>query len=981
MTSQTYFQLNNQLNIPKDGRIQLDKDKEALKAYFKEHVNQNTVFFHTLKEKIGYLIENDYIEKEMIDKYSFSFIKELFDFLYGNKFRFKSFMGAYKFYNQYAMKTRDGSRYLERYEDRVAFNALLMGDGDEELALAIAEEMINQRYQPATPTYLNAGKKARGEFVSCFPKGTKIITSTGLVNIEDVEQGLRVLTHTGRYQEVSGVMSHQYDGEAYEIDIWGTPETVTATKEHPFMIYRKIGSRNKNEISPMGLEQDGETYNLKWVAAKDILVGDYVVQSTVGMPKNSQSIDVKQVIKIDLSSLIEENGRLYKKTIDKKNNKKKNNNISQSVSSIPSEIELNYEFGYFLGAFLAEGHLSERSVAFTINSTDKEYIKLICEYGKKMSGVIAKTRENSDGSDNIYFNSVMFRDFLFELVGSGFDKKILSSHLMDNINTSFSKGLLLGVCRGDGCTTKNSLILDLTNRPLVQQLGLIARSLNYNPNFTYYISQSGGEAARLTFSATSENNRELIFSTDKSIHKFKKAVISDKYSTFIDGKPVYKVRNINKKHISEKVYNMDVLQDHTYFANGALVHNCFLIHVSDDMNGIGRSVNSALQLSKLGGGVGIGLTDIREAGAPIKGIEGAASGIVPVMKIFEDSFSYANQLGQRAGSGATYLNIFHQDVIAFLSTKKENADEKIRVKTLSLGLVVPDKFYELVENDEPMHLFSPYDIEKEYGIPMSKFDITKHYDELVTNSRISKKTIKARDLDIEISKLQQESGYPYIMNYDTVNRANPIKGLISMSNLCSEILQVQKDSVVNNDQTYDVMGTDISCNLGSLNATNLMKSNDFGKSVETAVRALTWVTDNSSIDVVPTVKKGNEEARTIGLGLMGIHEYMAVNQIHYGSKESVELVDHLWETINYHALKSSNKIAKETGESFVGFEDSKYYSGEYFDKYTQSRWISEFEKVRDIFGDLLPSVEDWKDLAENIKEYGMYHQNLLAVAP
>ena len=149
---------------------------------------------------------------------------------------------------------------------------------------------------------------------------------------------------------------------------------------------------------------------------------------------------------------------------------------------------------------------------------------------------------------------------------------------------------------------------------------------------------------------------------------------------------------------------------------GELV-SCFLIQVTDDMNSIGRSINSALQLSRIGGGVGISLNNLREAGAPIKGYEGAASGVVPVMKLFEDSFSYSNQLGQRQGAGVVYLNVFHPDIIAFLSTKKENADEKVRVKTLSLGVVVPDKFYELARKNEEMYLFSPYSVEKEYGVP------------------------------------------------------------------------------------------------------------------------------------------------------------------------------------------------------------------------------------------------------------------------
>ena len=164
----SYFELNNQLNIPINGQIPLDKDKQAVRAYFLEHVNPNTVFFHNLDEKLNYLIEEGYIEADYLDAYSKAFIKRLFQHLYDQKFRFKSFMGAFKFYTSYAMKTRDNQRYLERYEDRIALMALYLAQGDEDLAWKIADEHIHQRLQMATPTFLNAGKKARGEMVSCF---------------------------------------------------------------------------------------------------------------------------------------------------------------------------------------------------------------------------------------------------------------------------------------------------------------------------------------------------------------------------------------------------------------------------------------------------------------------------------------------------------------------------------------------------------------------------------------------------------------------------------------------------------------------------------------------------------------------------------------------------------------------------------------------------------------------------------------------
>jgi ribonucleoside-diphosphate reductase, alpha subunit len=400
------------------------------------------------------------------------------------------------------------------------------------------------------------------------------------------------------------------------------------------------------------------------------------------------------------------------------------------------------------------------------------------------------------------------------------------------------------------------------------------------------------------------------------------------------------------------------------------------------MLSIGRGINSALQLSRLGGGVGVNLSNLRASGSPIKGIEHASSGVLPVMKLLEDSFSYSNQLGQRNGAGVVYLNVFHQDILAFLSTKKENADEKIRVKTLSLGLVVPDKYYELIKTNQPMYLFNPYHVEKVYGKPFSYVDITAEYDRLVANPAIEKTVVQARELEQEISRLQQESGYPYILNIDVANRANPVKGKIIMSNLCSEILQPQTPSVLNDDLSYHEVGTDISCNLGSTNIVNLLESEDFATSVDTMVRALTTVTDLESVEEVPTVNKGNRLYHTIGLGAMGLHTAFALHQIKYGSKESLEFTEAYFLALNYYSLVSSNRIARERHETFYEFADSRYADGSYFSPYVEQDFVFRFPKIAAIFKDIpIPTKEDWKVLREKVMKDGLYHRNRLAVAP
>ncbi|MFC9356097.1 class 1b ribonucleoside-diphosphate reductase subunit alpha [Rhodococcus sp. NPDC057014] len=573
-----YHALNAMLNLyGPNGEIQFDKDREAANQYFLQHVNQNTVFFHNQDEKLDYLVKENYYGREVLDQYTRNFVKTLIDHAYSKKFRFPTFLGAFKYYTSYTLKTFDGKRYLERFEDRVCMVALTLAAGDEDLATKLVDEIIAGRFQPATPTFLNSGKKQRGEPVSCF-----------------------------------------------------------------------------------------------------------------------------------------------------------------------------------------------------------------------------------------------------------------------------------------------------------------------------------------------------------------------------------------------------------------------LLRIEDNMESIGRSINSALQLSKRGGGVALLLSNVREHGAPIKKIENQSSGVIPIMKLLEDSFSYANQLGARQGAGAVYLHAHHPDIYRFLDTKRENADEKIRIKTLSLGVVIPDITFELAKKNEDMYLFSPYDVERIYGKPFADINVTEKYYEMVDDKRIRKSKIKAREFFQTVAELQFESGYPYIMYEDTVNRANPIAGKVTHSNLCSEILQVSTPSLFNDDLSYSHIGKDISCNLGSLNIAKTMDSPDFAQTIETSIRALTAVADQTSIDSVPSIRKANDEGHAIGLGQMNLHGYLARERIHYGSDEGIDFTNIYFYTVVFHAIRASNEIAKERGTYFAGFPESKYASGEFFDKYTDRVWEPETERVRQLFADAglhIPTQDDWRELKASVQKHGIYNQNLQAVPP
>ena len=417
--------------------------------------------------------------------------------------------------------------------------------------------------------------------------------------------------------------------------------------------------------------------------------------------------------------------------------------------------------------------------------------------------------------------------------------------------------------------------------------------------------------------------------------------------------------------------------------------SCFLVRIEDSMESISRGINAALQLSKRGGGVALLLSNLRELGAPIKHIENQSSGVIPVMKLLEDSFSYANQLGARQGAGAVYLNAHHPDILRFLDTKRENADEKIRIKSLALRVVIPDVTYELAKKKAKMALFSPYDAERVYGKPFADISITEHYDEMVADDRIRKTYIDAREFFTTLAEIQFESGYPYIVFEDTVNRANPIAGRITMSNLCSEILQVQEASSYNEDLTYSHVGRDVSCNLGSLNIAKAMDAGLAG-TVETAIRALTSVSEHTRIDAVPSIRRANDEGHAIGLGQMNLHGFLAREGIQYGSEEALDFTDMYFMTVAYHAYRASHALAVAHGTAFRGFADSAYAkpAGEdnYFDKYTAGRrsLAPRTELVRALierFGVANPPAADWTEQRDDNQHDGIYNQNLQAVPP
>jgi ribonucleoside-diphosphate reductase alpha chain len=428
------------------------------------------------------------------------------------------------------------------------------------------------------------------------------------------------------------------------------------------------------------------------------------------------------------------------------------------------------------------------------------------------------------------------------------------------------------------------------------------------------------------------------------------------------------------------------------FKNAGLVRagelvSCFLLGVDDSLNSIAYNHNACMQLSKIGGGVATNFTRLRSRNEPIKGIDNCASGVVPVAKMWEDLFNYVDQLGQRKGAGAVYLHIMHWDIEEFLSTKKINADEKVRLSSLSIGVIVPDVFMRKAWKNEDYYVFAPYSVYKTFGVHLDDMDMNEWYDKLIEAPTVRKRKLNARRMLDLIAQIQMESGYPYIIYIDNANRVHALKNIerIKQSNLCTEIMQLQEVSYIddpNDINRKNEYKRDISCNLASLNIVNTMETKRIKEACYAGIDGLTTVSDLTDISQVPSVAKANREMHSVGLGAMNLHGFFAKNQIHYESEEAKDFANVFFMMMNYYTIERSMQIAIEKGETFKDFEKSDYADGSYFKKYVENDYLPKTEKVKKLFeGIQIPNKEDWRKLRDAVMKNGLYHSYRLAIAP
>ena len=408
--------------------------------------------------------------------------------------------------------------------------------------------------------------------------------------------------------------------------------------------------------------------------------------------------------------------------------------------------------------------------------------------------------------------------------------------------------------------------------------------------------------------------------------------------------------------------------------------SCFISTVSDNLWSI-YDVNSKFsKVSKHGGALGIYLGKVRSLGSDIRGFSNASGGVIPWVRLYNDTAVAVDQLGRRKGGASITLDIWHKDLYEFIDLRTNNGDDRRKAHDIFPAISIPDIFMERLINRQDFSLFDPHEVEKLMGFSLEDYydkdekhkEFSERYKLCENDSRLAKITVPALDIMKKIMKSAVETGTPFIFFRDTVNRANPNShaGMIYGSNLCHEIAQnmsetkfVSEEIVSENGKSKIVTtvesGDMVTCNLNSINLGNV-SFDELKENVPLQIRMLDNVITLNMFPVADA-EVTSLRYRAIGLGVSGYHHYLAKNAIAWENEKHIEEADRLFEEIAYNAIKASMELAREKG-AYAEFAGSKWQTGEYFD---ERGYVS----------------ERWQELKKDVMKYGLRNGYLMAVAP
>ena len=452
----------------------------------------------------------------------------------------------------------------------------------------------------------------------------------------------------------------------------------------------------------------------------------------------------------------------------------------------------------------------------------------------------------------------------------------------------------------------------------------------------------------------------------------------------------------NKEQKAIEIYNM--MSEFRYSPSTPTLFNsgtkrsqlssCYLSTVHDSIDGIFGTIHGQARLSKYAGGLGIDWSYIRATGSYIQGTNGNSSGLVPWLKIFNDTLVAVNQGGKRKGAGCAYLEVWHLDVEDFLELRKNTGDDRRRCHDMNTALWICDEFMFAVKEERDWYLLDPHecpDLHDLYGQEFSK--AYAQYCEMAENGELENFVkMPAKDLWKKCLKALFETGHPWITFKDPSNirYSNKHAGVVHSSNLCTEILLHTKPSVYDEGELTEIGETAV-CNLASINLANHVKVRTIDwkklqKTVEVAVRGLDNVID---LNFYPTeeARNSNLKNRPVGLGVMGTHDVLHKLNINYDSQEAIDLCGKIQEFISLHAIKTSALLAKEKG-SYPTFGGSEWDKGNFpIDTYCDLRNQRVTKPCVEEDSSLYETLDEWDSVRQLVVDYGMRNSNVMAIAP
>jgi ribonucleoside-diphosphate reductase alpha chain len=951
-----------------------------------------------------------------------------------------NYMGVRTLYDRYLIKDKDGSP-IELPQQLFMGVAMFLAQNEfdcQSWAKKFYDLMSKFEVMPGTPTISNA-RTPRHQLSSCFTKGTKVRTIEGYKDIDKIDIGESVLTHKNRFKKVYEVFVRDYAKNLIMLNINGLLLDLEATEEHPVLSLKKEDikcirklshcilnqSQNKRCFSLKGEYKNScefldKKFSSKWHKIEDLKKGDFV---SVSYPKyiGKDTIYISDYVKTK-NIVVHKNKIMFKRSSSSFYSCERSF-LNNQITTVKNKIKLNNDFMLLLGYFLAEGYISKdaNQITFTFGSKEINYIEQTKVLIEKIFDIEPTIKENRDNSTNITVHSKIIALFFFELVGTGFDKKILNNDILFS-NPKVQKSLLVGVIRGDGCALEEGYQLTMSNEKLIKQLFEISLRCGLSP----YMKRDAKKHKWATIKAShlkisSREDKEFVLSVDKNIQNIKFNQTSKSTLRYFWFENEYFMKIIDKKesYIEEKVYNIEVEDDHSYSVAGVNVHNCYIGSTPDNIEGIFDVYKEMALLSKFGGGIGWDWSQVRGMGSYIDGHKHAAGGIVPFLKIVNDVALAVDQLGTRKGAIAVYVEPWHIDIRDFIDLKKNSGEERRRAHDLFPAMWLNDLFMQRVQEDASWTLFDPYEVRELTDLYGKDFE--KRYLELESNNdNILREVISAKGLWKEILRSYFETGNPFLTFKDAANKSNPNKhdGVIRSSNLCTEIFQNTsadhyKIKLTYDDQSVDIFeedeiltvangmtkpakkvtaldmlngkqvwmvdkektdGDTAVCNLASINLSRVNTQEELARVIPTAVRMLDNVIDLNFYPLAK-VKKTNEKSRSIGLGVMGEAQMLAESKVVWGSNEHFQKIDEVMESVSYYTIKSSSDLAIEKGR-YPNYDGSEWSKG----IFPIDNANEEACKLVDR-GGLFGYTHDWIALKEKVKRDGMRNGYLMAVAP